>query len=128
MIFVPSRDTVARRDDANRCLSAPANSCRVLSPELSRNSPKRSAQVRRTPRRQTGLYKTNRECRWKLNPDHPEYTTIEEVPRIEAKLFAMALEFDAAPHLPDDVRIAAEAVLQKSLTRMGTAAQLLAEK
>jgi hypothetical protein len=40
----------------------------------------------------------------------------------------MALEFDAAPHLPDDVRIAAEAVLQKSLTRMGTAAQLLAEK
>jgi hypothetical protein len=41
------------------------------------------------------------------------------VPRIEAKLFAMALEFDAAPHLPDDVRIAAEAVLQKSLDPNG---------
>lgn len=28
-------------------------------------------QVRRTPRRQTGEYKTNRESRWKLNQKHP---------------------------------------------------------
>jgi hypothetical protein len=72
-------------------------------------------QVRRTPRRQTGPYKTNRECRWKLSPGHPDYTAIEEVPRIEAKLFAMALEFDGAPPIPDDIKGAAQTVLQKTL-------------
>lgn len=71
-------------------------------------------QVRRTPRRQTGPYKTNRECRWKLSPDHPDYTAIEEVPRIEAKLFAMALEFEGAPDVPEEVKAAVETVLQKS--------------
>lgn len=68
-------------------------------------------QVRRTPRRQTGKYKTNRESRWKLNPDHPDYTAPEEIPRIEAKLFAAALEFDGTPSVPEKVAQAAEAVL-----------------
>lgn len=68
-------------------------------------------QVRRTPRRQTGLYKTNRECRWKLSADHPDYTALEEVPRIEAKLFSMALEFDGVPTPPEDIVAAASTIL-----------------
>lgn len=68
-------------------------------------------QVRRTPRRQTGKYKTNRQSRWKLSKDHPDYTAADQIPRIEAKLFAMALEFDGAPTLPADVKAAATTVL-----------------
>ena len=68
-------------------------------------------QVRRTPRRQTGPYRTNRESRWTLDPDHPDYTAAEQIPLTEAKLFAMSLEFDAAPIVPPEVLLAASAVL-----------------
>lgn len=68
-------------------------------------------QVRRTPRRQTGEYKTNRESRWKLNQKHPDYTAKDQIPLIEAKLFAAALEFDDAPLLPEQVAQAAAAVV-----------------
>jgi hypothetical protein len=68
-------------------------------------------QVRRTPRRLTGPYKTNRASRWKLSPDHPDYTAADQIPRIEAKLFAMALEFRNAPDVPESVASAAAAVL-----------------
>ena len=74
-------------------------------------------QVRRTPRRQTGEYKTNRECRWSLTEDHPDYTAPEEIARIEAKLYAMALEFQEAPTLTDDVAAAASTILGKAVTR-----------
>ena len=72
-------------------------------------------QVRRSPRRQTGKWKTNRECRWKLTRKHPDYTSRKQIPLIEAKLFAMALEFDGAPEVPAEVRDAAAAVLGKAL-------------
>ena len=73
-------------------------------------------QVRRTARRQTGLYKTNRENRWTLDPQHPDYTAKDQIPLIEAKLFAMALSFDDAPQdLPADVREAARIVLGKQV-------------
>jgi hypothetical protein len=73
-------------------------------------------QVRRTPRRQTGLYQTNRENRWTLDPKHPDYTAKDQIPLIEAKLFAMALCFDAAPEdLPADVRQAAGITLGKQV-------------
>jgi hypothetical protein len=73
-------------------------------------------QVRRSPRRQTGVYKTNRENRWTLDPQHPDYTAKDQIPLIEAKLFAMALGFDGAPEdLPDDVRQAAAAILGKQV-------------
>jgi len=68
-------------------------------------------QVRRTPRRLTGPYKTNRASRWTLHPDHPDYTAGDQIPRIEAKLFAMALEFRDAPEVPEDVASAAATVL-----------------
>jgi hypothetical protein len=51
----------------------------------------------RTPRRQTGLYKTNRETRWKLNLPHPEFSTKQECKEVAAKLLAQVLEFDGAP-------------------------------
>ena len=68
-------------------------------------------QVRRTPRRQTGKYKTNRESRWKLKADHPDYCAASEIPRIEAKLFAASLEFDGAPVPPGEVVNAARAIV-----------------
>lgn len=68
-------------------------------------------QVRRTPRRQTGPYKTNRQSRWKLRPDHPDYTAADQIPRIEAKLFAMALEFKGAPSVSAQVADAAGSIL-----------------
>ena len=74
-------------------------------------------QVRRTPRRQTGEYKTNRACRWSLPEDHPDYTAPDEIARIEAKLYAMALEFQEAPRISDDVAAAASTVLGKVVAR-----------
>jgi hypothetical protein len=68
-------------------------------------------QVRRTPRRQTGLYKTNRECRWKLDPQHPDYTALDQIFPIEAKLLAQTLSFDGAQKAPDAVSMAASVVL-----------------
>ncbi len=77
-------------------------------PELTR---KIQLQVRRTPRRQTGPYKTNRESRWKLDPTHPDYTAADQIPRIEAKLFATTLDFEGAPKVPSSVRAAAAEIL-----------------
>ena len=74
-------------------------------------------QVRRTPRRQTGDYKTNRECRWTLAEDHPDYTAPAEIARIEAKLYAMALEFEDAPDVADVIAAAASTVLGKGVAR-----------
>lgn len=71
-------------------------------------------QVRRTPRRQTGPYQTNRESRWKLDPKHPDYTAAGEIPRIEAKLFAMALEFEGGAKAPDEVWAAAAKILGRT--------------
>jgi hypothetical protein len=73
-------------------------------------------QVRRSPRRQTGKYKTNRASRWILDSGHPDYTAANQIPKIEAKLFAMALEFNGAPDLPEEVAEAASKVLGKPVT------------
>ena len=64
-------------------------------------------QVRRTPRRLTKRFKTNREARWKLNPAHPDYTEPEQIPLIEAKLLATLLEFGNPPSVPAEVAEAA---------------------
>lgn len=87
----------------------------TLAQYFRKNSPgiyrKVQLQVRRTPRRQTGKYKTNRQSRWKLTPQHPDYTAPDQIPRIEAKLFATSLEFDNAPSPPEEVAAAAAAIL-----------------
>ncbi len=94
---------------------APKTPEAILAGFFRRNFPeiykKVTLQVRRTPRRQTGPYKTNRQSRWKLKPDHPDYTAADQIPRIEAKLFAMALEFKGAPSAPAQVVEAASSVL-----------------
>jgi len=77
-------------------------------PEILR---KVSLQVRRSPRRQTGRFRTNRASRWKLDRAHPDYTDAAQIPLIEGKLLAMLLEFDDAPALNDQLRAAALAVL-----------------
>lgn len=68
-------------------------------------------QVRRTPRRLTGPHKTNRDCRWLLDPQHPDYTAPDQVKLIEAKLLSQMLSFDHAPAAPADVSAAATRVL-----------------
>jgi hypothetical protein len=73
--------------------------------------------VRRTPRRQTGKYKTNRESRWKLNPKHPDYTAADQIPLIEAKLLATTLEFDDAPDVPAEIVDAAGRVIGHVVAR-----------
>jgi hypothetical protein len=70
-----------------------------------------SRQVRRSPRRQTGRFQTNRASRWRLNHAHPDYTSAEQIPLIEGKLLAQILEFDDAPVIPDNVREAAGGVM-----------------
>jgi hypothetical protein len=72
-------------------------------------------QVRRTPRRQTGLYKTNRECRWALDPKHPDYTAAAQIKPIEAKLMSQALSFEHAPGIPVEVQAAAAKILGHDL-------------
>lgn len=100
------------------------NALPILSPddphEIVRNYFKKSypritkkveLQVRRTPRRLTGLYKTNPDCRWTLDPKHPDYTSAAQIKPIEAKLLSQALSFDHAPNVPADVSDAAAKIL-----------------
>jgi hypothetical protein len=68
-------------------------------------------QVRRTPRRQTGEFKTNRASRWKLPSSHPDYTAAKNIPLIEAKLLAYLLEFAGAPNVDAPISAAVMSVL-----------------
>ena len=60
--------------------------------------------ARRSGRRQTGQYKSNRESRWKLDPNDPQYGTEEECRLIELKLVAQLFEFKDAPDVPEDAK------------------------
>lgn len=53
----------------------------------------------RTPRRQTGRvdYRTNRESRWRVVPDHPDYASEAEANRILLRLLVDALYMRNAP-------------------------------
>lgn len=99
--------------------AVPSSPEAILASYFRKNFPeiykKVTLQVRRTPRRQTGPYKTNRQSRWKLRRDHPDYTAADQIPRIEAKLFAMALEFKGAPSVSTEVAGAASSVLGHQL-------------
>jgi hypothetical protein len=68
-------------------------------------------QVRRSPRRQTGQFKTNRQNRWNLDPGHPDYTAETQIPLIEAKLLALTLCFEGAPAVQAEVKEAAGRIL-----------------
>lgn len=79
--------------------------------------PKLVSKVRRaaerTARRQTGEWTTNRQARWTLPEEHPQYASREECANIAAKLLAQVLEFHGAPEPPDEVKEAAARVLRK---------------
>ena len=51
----------------------------------------------RSGRRQTGEFKSNRESRWRLQPDDPQYGTDIDSKIILAKLLCQLLEFQGAP-------------------------------
>lgn len=87
--------------------------CSYFSKKYPEIAKKIQLQVRRSPRRQTGIYKTNRESRWKLAPDHPDYTALEDIPGVEAKLFSQILQFEGAPIPTPEVVEAATRILGK---------------
>jgi len=60
--------------------------------------------ARRSGRRQTGRYKSNRESRWKLNPNDTQYGTEEECCLIELKLIAQLFEFKDATDVPEEAK------------------------
>jgi len=63
-----------------------------------------STRALRSGRRQTGEFKSNRDPRWKLKPQDPQYGTEIDCKLIELRLIAMALQFDNAPVVDDDIR------------------------
>lgn len=63
----------------------------------------------KTGRKVTGEYATNRDPRWTLDPNHPQYGTELDCKIIFVKLAAQIFCFDNAPQLPDDLRMILEA-------------------
>jgi hypothetical protein len=58
----------------------------------------------RSQRRQTGLFKSNRAARWKLDPADPQYGTEVDCKLINLRLLGMMLEFRNAPVVDDETR------------------------
>jgi hypothetical protein len=58
----------------------------------------------RSGRRQTGQFKSNREPRWQLNHNDPQYGTEWDCKVIQLRLMGMCLQFDNAPAVPDEIR------------------------
>jgi hypothetical protein len=58
----------------------------------------------KTGRKVTGEFATNRDPRWTLNPNHPQYGTELDCKIIFVKLAAQIFCFDNAPQLQDDIR------------------------
>src|SRR6266705_3824703 len=73
----------------------------------------RSVETRalRTGRRQTGLWPTNREARWRLDPTHPQYGSEFDCKTILLRLLGMMLEFRNAPTVDDATRATLERYL-----------------
>lgn len=59
-----------------------------------------STKALRTGRKVNGQFATNRECRWKINPSHPQFANELDCKMIFAKLLAQIFCFDNAPDFP----------------------------
>jgi len=57
----------------------------------------------KTGRKVTGLYATNRDPRWELDPGHPQYGTEIDCKIIFVKLCAQIFCFDNAPAIPHEL-------------------------
>lgn len=56
-----------------------------------------STRALRSGRRQTGEFRSNRDPRWTLSPNDPQYGTEEDCKKIELRLLGMMCEFVNAP-------------------------------
>ena len=73
-----------------------------------------STRATKSGRRQTGEFRSNRDPRWKLKPNDPQYGTEEDSKIIELRLLGMMCEFVNAP-VPGD---AAREILAKYIGHM----------
>lgn len=73
-----------------------------------------STRAQRSGRRQTGEFQSNREARWKLKPNDPQYGTEKDCKTIELRLLGMMCEFVNAP-VPDE---AVREILSKYIGHM----------
>jgi hypothetical protein len=64
----------------------------------------------RTGRKITGQFATNRDPRWELSPDHPQYGTERDCKIILVKLTAQIFCFDNAPLMPSALSRVSNAV------------------
>lgn len=67
----------------------------------------------RSGRRQTGAYRSNRDPRWNLQAEDPQYGTEHDSKAVLLKLYATLLEFEGAPRVEGD----ALRILERSLGR-----------
>ena len=69
----------------------------------------------RSGRRLTGRFRSNRDPRWTLDPEDPQFGTEVDCKRILLRLYAMMLEFSNAPAVDDDTRLLLEGYLGKPI-------------
>jgi hypothetical protein len=75
-----------------------------------------STRALRTGRRQTGQFPTNRQSRWQLDPQHPQYGTEEDCKEILLGLLATLLEFQGAPAVSEETMQILERHLRRELS------------
>jgi len=63
-----------------------------------------STRALRSGRRQTGEFQSNRNSRWTLKANDPQYGTEEDCKKIELRLIGMLCEFVNGPVPDDDIR------------------------
>jgi hypothetical protein len=69
----------------------------------------------RTGRKQTGEHTTNRQNRWSISPENPQYASESDSRIIFIVLCAMIFEFENAPPLDEERRPLFESYLRKSI-------------
>jgi len=82
----------------------------------------------RSGRRQTGEFRSNRESRWKLRREDPQYGSESDCKKILLRLYGTLLEFDAAPSVDDETRTTLEKHLGRPLAPGSFRDELLLER
>ena len=82
----------------------------------------------RSGRRQTGRFRSNREPRWHLEPDDPQFGTETDCKTILLRLYATLLEFDGAPTADPAVVALLEKTLGRTLVPSSLRDELTLEK
>jgi hypothetical protein len=82
----------------------------------------------RSGRRQTGEFRSNRDSRWTLQPNDPQFGTEEDCKIILLRLYATLLEFEGAPQVSEEIRARLETRLGRTLTPDSFRDELTLEK